>query len=314
VRDKKRKAESCQLCGKAGHSATDCNASDDEEDAEDAISECDLCEAAADVQCKEDCLGHESRNARFDSEDDAPPPVKKGKKGAGHTQLAGGDPLVADISAPTPEQILKFDAAQICALKVIQVVLIPRVWRAWVWGRAKKAERIEAHAKLMKAVRQMTDHEKHIAGVGGSDTKVNRGDAQRVAENIDELNDLLDPSTGTDTPAMMAKIATIVTKRGEDIRAFTQASTDGWLITRRAMELEKTRKQAEKSWTLSVTEAKKELSAEAQPKGTARTFRAGKGGRGGGGTAAATGTAADGATDGDGKSTRPKRGRAGGRR
>jgi hypothetical protein len=350
-RTRATKRRRCQLCDQVGHTASDCPQGDVQSEADStssssstssnnsAVSACAVCDAPPNIECAGSCQGAGSRNARIEekeedgsSDDDVsegegtatttpPPPAKtrkpsKGAAAAAKTARTSSVAVVAAVSAArtviTPEKILKMRQEDIARLEVGRIVMLPETWRAWVWSR-DVASRPSAYEKLLKAVQQLTGHERLITGGVPDSDKIQPQDARRAEEHFEELKMLLDPAGGISLAAMGAKVANSIRLRGQDLRAFISAKKEGWPIVRKAQDLEKGLRLVEKSWTSSLDKAKRLDAGNASPPSspgakTKNKRRSGKGKKGGKGAA--------GGGDGDSKSgnggTKP--GTGGGRR
>ena len=300
------KRQRCQLCDQVGHLAIDCPNDDPEEEQEleeeadgDVVDlgakPCPVCEAPANEVCEISCeTGGGPRNDSI------------GLRKARAQATSAGASKVAKLEAEgsvkgplTPAEILALDVPKLIQLKVRQILLLPPVWRAWIWGRSPSS-RVDAHRQLMDALRAVmrVQDEKTESG------QFSASDLHHAKEALEMVENLLDPRPDMSIAAHIARIDAATVARGMDLLAFKDARTHTWKVVRRAQDIYSGEQSQDKAWTAALTraetEAKREESARKEKARPAQQRGGGKGRRG------QRGGAASGSPKGGGASTKDK--------
>lgn len=254
------KRQRCQLCEQVGHVARDCpNEDPDEEEQEESDGDedagakpCPVCEAAAGEVCELSCeTGGSMRNDSIGLQKLRAQTESKGGKGAKHTAEDG-------VKGPfSPAEILALDGARLIQLKVRQVLLLPPVWRPWIWGRSPSA-RVDAHRQLIDALRAVLRVRDEKTDTG----QFSASDIHHAREALDMVENLLDPRPDMTMAAHIARIDAATVARGMDLLAFKDARTHSWKVVRRAQDIYSGEQSQDRAWTAALARAETEAKRE----------------------------------------------------
>ena len=279
------KRQRCQLCDQLGHLAIDCPNDDPEEEQEEEEEDgdvdagakpCPVCEAAANEVCEISCeTGGSHRNDSIG--------LRKARaQAASGTQKSKVAKLEVEgsVKGPlTPAEILALDVPKLIQLKVRQILLLPPVWRAWIWGRSPSS-RVDAHRQLMDALRAVMRVQDEKTDTG----QFSASDIHHAKEALEMVENLLDPRPDMSIAAHIARIDAATVARGMDLLAFKDARTHSWKVVRRAQDIYSGEQSQDKAWTAALTraetEAKREESARKEKARPTQQRGGGKGRRG----------------------------------
>lgn len=299
----------CQLCDQPGHEAPACpltkevrseaddSGSDEEESEVDdpASKVCPVCEAAVDALCAEDCALSSNRNEKIG--------LKRTRAAAAAAAAKAPQLKKARVeltsAALTPSEIMALPQSKLAELRVKQIILLPPVWRPWIWAHAV-SDRSAAHRQLfdaLKAVIRPTDEKMEVGTFSVSDLA-------HVAMDMDILEGLMDPKPDLSAASHLARIDQAIAAHGTSLIAFKDARQHSWRVVRRALDRYQGEKAQDKAWNAALSWAALEEKKDAKAGGRSRSQspagggggrrRPNKGGRGKQGKGQAT-PAADGA-------------------
>ena len=269
----------CQLCERTGHIARACpslkrkracetehtseaDASDDEEsDAEENVEPCLVCAARENEECDEaECAGAAERNAVITARLKA---IAKGKKGGSKGKDKGkgtGDAAdLPDMLRYTPQMIIRMKIPQLIKLQPKHIVLIPAVWRLWVWNQPHP-ERAEAHRKLMVALRAI--FQPGVEKTAMTTVSMSWLDLRKAEEDMCEIEAMTDPKPSLSEADLVARLNAVIEGRGQSLLCFREARTSTWKVVRRAQEIYKGETGVDKLWTAAMTRATREEAAK----------------------------------------------------
>ena len=286
----------CQICSTDGHSAKECpqlrDASASSSDSLSSSQEdaCRICDADAGEACAENCP------KRLDRE----PNLKRRRRlaraaailasaasslptGSSHSK---DDKPKEDAKAPpdddempkTAKDVMELSATKLAELPLRAVILLPQVWRRWVWSQKTGDLRQDAHLRLIRGYRDL------VINVPASSrmSAWSAADTHYFDEELKIVEDLLDPRQPMTALGHCNRIDAAMEALGPAMLAFREAKSTPWPVVRKAQDIYKGQLRGDKRWAEALLRAPRELasaSASAVPKGSAgsprfRRFRA----------------------------------------
>ena len=279
----------CQICDQPGHEASGCalikgedpsdadvGGSEDEESEDDnpASKVCPVCEAAVDALCADDCALSANRNEKIGlKRTRAAAAAAAASRGAPAGKKARIDPTSAVL---TPTEIMALPQSKLVELRVKQIILLPPVWRPWIWAHAV-ADRAAAHRQLFDALK---------AVIRPADEKMDNGtfsvsDLAHASGEMDLLEGLMDPRPDLSAASHLSRIDQAIAALGISLIAFKDARQHSWRVVRRALDRYQGEKAQDKAWNAALSWAAMEEKKDAKAGGGRSRSQSPSGGGGG---------------------------------